>query len=245
MILSGAVIIPARFQSTRFAGKPLADIHGKPMIQHVYERCVKAVGAHLVHVATDSDAIKGAVENFGGNVIWTSEACLTGTDRVAEANKKLGADFIVNVQGDEPMINPNDIKTVFRAMQNDSSCVLNCFCDIEDRERGMASIPKVVVSQSCKLIYMSRSGIPFDKSLKSHALFKQVCIYGFSKEHLELFSSYPGKTENETHEDIELLRFLDMDVTVQMIKVSSGTHAVDTPQDLKRVVTMMADTHSQ
>ena len=242
MILNGAVIIPARFQSTRFAGKPLVDIHGKPMIQHVYERSVEAVGSDFVHVATDSDEIQSAVKGFGGSVIRTSETCLTGTDRIAEANKVLGADFIVNVQGDEPMVNPCDIKTVFLAMQKDSSRVINCYCEIEDWERGMASVPKVVVSQGQKLLYMSRAGIPFDKKLKSHAFFKQVCIYGFSNQHLDLFSRQSGKTENEIHEDIELLRFLDIDIPVQMVKVLGGSHAVDTPQDLERVIAIMADT---
>ena len=99
-----AVVIPARYESSRFPGKPLVDICGKPMIQHVWERSCEAVGKDKVFVATDDDRIKNAVEDFGGKVLMTSAGCLTGTDRVAEANLQLDCDFIVNVQGDEPLI---------------------------------------------------------------------------------------------------------------------------------------------
>lgn len=96
---SFAVVIPARFKSSRFPGKPLVDICGKPMIQHVWERCCKAVGPELVYVATDDEGIQDVVESFGGQVVMTSSECLTGTDRLAEANQALDKDFIVNVQG--------------------------------------------------------------------------------------------------------------------------------------------------
>jgi len=118
---NGAVVIPARLKSSRFPGKPLAKINGKMMIHHVYDRCVKAVGKRLVYVATDDSVISKAVKNFGGNVIMTSPDCLTGTDRLAEANMQLDYDFLVNVQGDEPMINPESIRTIFDAMMHNTS----------------------------------------------------------------------------------------------------------------------------
>lgn len=235
----GAVVIPARYKSTRFPGKPLADIHGKSMIQHVYDACVEAVGKDLVYIATDSDLIKKEAESFGGNIIMTSEKCLTGTDRLAEVNEILELDFLVNVQGDEPMILPQNIREIFNIMTQDSTSVLCCYCDIEAREKESPTVPKVVVSNSSKLLYISRSGVPFDQKLTSHARFKQVCIYGFGRGHLKFFSSQVTKSSNEVFEDIEILRFLDFDIPVQMIKVSAGSYAVDTPEDLLRIRQLM------
>tara|TARA_B110000008_G_C16877215_1_gene527325 strand:+ start:92 stop:823 length:732 start_codon:yes stop_codon:yes gene_type:complete len=239
MINKGAVVIPARYQSSRFPGKPTADINGKPMIRHVYERCVAAVGGDRVYVATDDISIKKVVESFSGQVVMTSSECLTGTDRLAEANELLNLDFLVNVQGDEPMIDPSSIKSVFNAMTKDTSQIINCYCDINSDEINMPSIPKVVVSCSGRLIYMSRGGCPFDKSGVPMAKYKQVCIYGFSRAHLEIFKARSLKTLNEGVEDIEILRFLDLDYSVQMIQVAAGGVAVDTPQDLARVRILM------
>ncbi len=236
----GAVVIPARYKSSRFPGKPLVEIHGKSMIQHVYEACVEAVGKGLVYVATDSDSIRKVVESFNGIVVMTSEKCLTGTDRLAEVNEMLDLDFLINVQGDEPMISSQDIRKIFHMMSEDSTSVLNCYCDIHLREKESPTVPKVVVSNSSKLLYMSRTGIPYDKNLRSHARFKQVCIYGFSRKHLKFFSSQRQKSLNEKYEDIEILRFLDFDIPVQMIKVAAGSCAVDTPEDLVRIRRLMA-----
>lgn len=237
----GAVVIPARYESSRFPGKPLVDINGKPMIQHVFEKCAEAVGKDLVYVATDSKLIKLAVEAFGGKVVMTSKNCLTGTDRLAEVNNTLNLDFLVNVQGDEPMICPSHVSDIYKMMKKDCANVLNCFCDIEPEERESPTIPKVVLSSSSKLLYMSRMGVPSDKSLISHAKFKQVCIYGFSRDHLNFFAAQDGKSPNEMYEDIEILRFLDGDIPVQMVEVKKGSVAVDTPDDLIRVRLLMTD----
>lgn len=231
----GAVIIPARYKSSRFPGKPLIDIHGKSMIQRVYERCVQSVGINRVYVATDDIRIEENVRGFGGRSVLTSSDCLTGTDRIAEANAKLGYDFIVNVQGDEPLINPLDILKVFSHMEHDCSNIVNCYSVLSKEEKLMASVPKVVVSNTGKLLYISRGGIPFNKSGNPKPLYKQVCIYGFSKSHLEIFSKSSLKTQIEEFEDIEVLRFLEMDYKVQMIQVEAGSVAVDTPNDLERV----------
>jgi 3-deoxy-manno-octulosonate cytidylyltransferase (CMP-KDO synthetase) len=236
----GAVVIPARFESSRFPGKPLADIHGKPMIQHVYEACVKAVGMEAVYIATDSGSIKRVVESFSGKVIMTSENCITGTDRLAEVNESLNLDFLINVQGDEPMVSPQDIRKIFHLMSEDCTSVLNCYCDIDSQEKESPTVPKVVLSNSSKLLYMSRMGVPYDKEQRSHAMFKQVCIYGFSRNHLKFFSSQDKKSTNERYEDIEILRFLDFDIPVNMIKVDAGSYAVDTPEDLTRIRQLMA-----
>ena len=110
MIPNYIVVIPARYDSTRLPGKPLVDIAGKTMIQRVYEQCIKAVKANLVYVATDDDRIRSACESFGAQVVMTSSKCLTGTDRVAEVSRKIDARYYINVQGDEPLFNPADIK---------------------------------------------------------------------------------------------------------------------------------------
>lgn len=140
--------------------KPLVDICGKPMIQHVWERCCLAVGQEKVYVATDDVRIQSAVEAFGGQVVMTSSECLTGTDRLAEANLQLNCDFIVNVQGDEPLINPDDINMVIKAFLK-SGNVTNAMCAItSEQEFRSFTVPKVTFSQSGKLLYMSRAGIP-------------------------------------------------------------------------------------
>ncbi len=232
-----AVVIPARYQSSRFPGKPLVDLCGKPMIQHVWERCCEAVGAEKVYVATDSDQIEATVKDFGGAILRTSTECLTGTDRLAEANQELNCDFIINVQGDEPLISPDDINTVVQAYLGGDGCVVNAMCEITDEQEFRSfTVPKVVCDQSKKLLYMSRSAIPLTKSGEFKFAFKQVCIYAFSKEHLAFFISHQKKTPLEEVEDIEILRFLESQYPVQMIQVNSGSIAIDVPEDVERVI---------
>jgi 3-deoxy-manno-octulosonate cytidylyltransferase (CMP-KDO synthetase) len=232
-----AVIIPARYDSSRFPGKPLADICGKPMIQHVWERCCKAVGREIVYIATDNSMISNVAGNFGAKVVLTSSNCLTGTDRVAEANNQLNYDFIINVQGDEPLINPKDILTVIDEYLLNPETVINAMSPINDEiEFRSLTIPKVVASKSGNLLYMSRSPIPTNKANSFVFGFKQVCIYGFSKKHLEFFASHHQKSTIEQIEDIEILRFVENDIPVQMVKVGNGSIAVDVPSDLDKVI---------
>lgn len=241
--LTYAVVIPARYKSSRFPGKPLADIHGKPMIQHVWERCVQAVGNSNVFVATDDARIFSAVENFGGHPLLTPETSLTGTDRIAEANKILNRDFVINVQGDEPMINPSDIALIRDRYLSNPNIVVNAYTPLApDENPASPTLPKVVVSKGGYLMYMSRAPIPASKdgTRPTQAIFKQVCIYAFSREHLEVFSAATGKTPNEAIEDIEILRFLENDIRVQMVRVKNTGRAVDTPEDLEIVKRIMS-----
>jgi 3-deoxy-manno-octulosonate cytidylyltransferase (CMP-KDO synthetase) len=206
------------------------------MIQHVWERCCLAVGKNKVYVATDDLRIQKAVVEFGGQVVMTSSECLTGTDRLAEANLQLDRDFIVNVQGDEPIINPDDINTVIQVFL-ESGNVTNAMCQIEsEAEFRSLTVPKVVFSQSGKLLYMSRAGIPLTKTADYMFSYKQVCIYAFSRKQLAFFYSNKVKTPHEQVEDIEILRFLESDYPVQMVTVNSGSLAVDVPEDVERVV---------
>lgn len=234
-----AVVIPARYESSRFPGKPLVDICGKPMIQHVWERCCLAAGQEKVYVATDDSRIQNVVEGFGGQVVMTNSDCLTGTDRLAEANLQLNRDFIVNVQGDEPLINPEDINTVIEAFLK-SGNVTNAMCVINsEQEFRSFTVPKVTFSQSGKLLYMSRAGIPQTKTGEYKFGYKQVCIYAFSKEQLAFFYSNKAKTRHEQVEDIEILRFLESDYVVDMVEVEAGSLAVDVPTDVKAVITKL------
>jgi 3-deoxy-manno-octulosonate cytidylyltransferase (CMP-KDO synthetase) len=232
-----AVVIPARYQSSRFPGKPLVDILGKTMIQRVWERCCKAVDAQIVYVATDSEQIKQVCTSFGAQVIMTSSDCLTGTDRLAEANLVLNCDFIINVQGDEPLIEPEDIRSVIAEYQQFPETVINAMCPIiiEEEFRSF-TVPKVVTSKTGNLLYMSRSPIPVTKNNDFSFGFKQVCIYAFSKEHLVFFSSLKQKTKIEEVEDIEILRFLENDIPVKMLEVKSSSIAVDVPTDIDKVI---------
>jgi 3-deoxy-manno-octulosonate cytidylyltransferase (CMP-KDO synthetase) len=236
-----AVVIPARYQSSRFPGKPLIDLLGKPMIQRVWELCCKAVGCEYVYIATDSELIKDKAEGFGARIIMTSDTCLTGTDRLAEANKTLNCDFIINVQGDEPLINPADINTLIQAYLKTPHTIINAMCAIKNEtEFRSFTVPKVVTSKSGRLLYMSRSPIPITKNNDYHFGYKQVCIYVLSKEHLNFFSSHTEKTPIEVVEDIEILRFLENDIQVQMIEVKTASAAVDVPADLGKVITLLS-----
>jgi 3-deoxy-manno-octulosonate cytidylyltransferase (CMP-KDO synthetase) len=232
-----AILIPARYKSTRFPGKPLADIAGKPMIQHVWERCVEAVDARHVFVATDDDRIREACEKFGASVIMTSEDCLTGTDRVAEAAQGLPHDFFVNVQGDEPMLDAADILRVADAFRRSGGGVVNAMAPIRGEEEYLSrNVPKVVAAPDGRLQYMSRAPIPANKAGTFVKAWKQVCIYAFSRDQLARFSSATEKGPLEAIEDIEILRFLEMGIPVSIVELSSSSMAVDTPEDLQKVV---------
>ncbi|QBF81870.1 3-deoxy-manno-octulosonate cytidylyltransferase [Shewanella maritima] len=235
-----AVVIPARYKSSRFPGKPLVDLCGKPMIQHVWERCCEAVSPDKVFIATEDERIREAVEGFGGQVVMTSDKCLTGTDRLAEANLKLDCDFIVNVQGDEPLIDPANINVVIKRYLA-SGNITNAYSEItDDAEFTSLTVPKVVCSKTGRLVYMSRAAIPLTKSGEFIRAHKQVCIYAFSREHLAFFASHNEKSPLEEIEDIEILRFLEADYQVDMIEVPSGSLAVDVPEDVDKVVDVMA-----
>lgn len=236
------VVIPARLESTRLPEKPLIKIKGKTVIQRTFEQCLKAIPEKYVYIATDSHKIKEHVESFTCNVLLTSSSCLTGTDRIAEVAKKIEVDYYINVQGDEPLINPNDIKKVIQYIESDPKMisVYNGYSEIKDEsEYRSLTIPKVVMREDGRLLYMSRSPIPGNKIDKFQKSWKQICIYGFSKKSLLDFSKKTFKSELEEQEDIEILRFLEIGYEVQMIKLTGNSIAVDTPEDVERVKSML------
>ncbi|KIO77539.1 3-deoxy-manno-octulosonate cytidylyltransferase [Pedobacter lusitanus] len=231
------VVIPARYQSTRFPGKPLTVINGKSMLQRTYEQCIKAVDKNLVYVATEDQRIVDHCRFFGMQVLLTSDNCLTGTDRIAEVADLVKADYYINVQGDEPLFNPEDIKEVISRLDTYPGEILNGYCAItSERQYRSKSVPKVVFRPDGRLLYMSRSPVPGNKGLDFVKGWRQVCIYAFPYDALKAFAATENKTVLEAEEDIEILRFLELNYEVRMLELSSESIAVDSPEDLTEVL---------
>ena len=233
-----AIIIPARYKSSRFPGKPLTPILGKPMILWVADICASALNNNSVYIATDDQRIRDVVVEAGFNVLMTSDNALTGTDRVAEAASQIDADIYVNVQGDEPLINPNDILAIIDEKNKYPNEIINGCCEIGSNENPSSlNIPKVVFNENNYVLYMSRQLIPGTKS-KSYSpptYFKQVCIYAFNKTELFDYLNFGRKGTIELYEDIEILRFLEINKKIRVVKTNSSSLAVDIPEDVKKV----------
>lgn len=230
------IVIPARYKSSRFPGKPLANIAGKSMILRVWEICCKAIDSSKVYVATDDKRIEEHCLLYGINVVMTSESCLTGTDRIYEVSKKIDADIYVNVQGDEPLVNYEDILRIVDAACANPGCVINAMSKINNESDFRSpSVPKVITKEDGKLLYMSRAAIPTNKNFEFISAMKQVCIYAFPKQSLKTFSEKNQKTPIENIEDIEIIRFLELGYNVNMVEVESTSYAVDFPKDIERI----------
>ncbi len=236
-------VIPARYASTRFPGKPLVDIGGKTMIQRVYEQALKCNLAKVV-VATDDDRIAAEIIRFGGEFVMTSANHQSGTDRCAEVVKYLpNYDVVINIQGDEPFIDPKQV-----------SLIADCFLDpnvklatliktiYTEDELFNVNIPKVVVNSNQQAIYFSRHPIPFIRGaekntdwLKSHQLYKHIGIYGYQiTTLLELTKLAPSSLE--LAESLEQLRWIENGYQIQTKVTDIETIAIDTPEDLKKIV---------
>ena len=230
-------IIPARYKSSRYPGKPLVSILGKPMVIRVCEIAAKALGVDNVYVATEDERIVDVVEKYGYNAIMTSDSHKTGTDRLAEVASKIEADIYINIQGDEPMLNPDDILKIAKVKEIHYNEVINGMAYISDEEDpNNINIPKVLVNKNNELIYMSRLPIPGIKGTEEKpAYLKQVCIYAFNKSELIIYKDNPVKAYYEKFEDIEILRFLDHNKRIRMVHVDNFSLAVDVPSDVKIV----------
>jgi len=232
------IVIPARFKSSRFPGKPLAPILGKPMILWVAELSAKAVEKKFVYVATDDQRIADVVEQAGYQVVMTSENALTGTDRLAEVAGKVEADIYINVQGDEPLVDPEDIINVINAKKSFPREVVNGYCPLgSDEDPNNVNIPKVIFTEDKKLIYMSRHALPGFKDEKNapSVYYKQVCIYAFNRQQLMQFGQFGRKSLLENAEDIEILRFLEWGQTIRMVETKPGSLAVDVSGDVPNI----------
>ena len=231
------MVIPARYKSTRFPGKPLAKIKGIPMLKRTYMQCLKATNKNNIIIATEDLKIKNYCLENKMPVLMTSKKCLTGTDRIAEIAKKKKFDFYVNVQGDEPIFNPIDIKNLIKNMYKNPNAVLTGFCTIKEKKLFESkNIPKVIIGKKNELLYMSRKPIPNNGLNKKLNIFplRQVCAYSFPRKFLLKFPQ-KNKTYLEKLEDIEILRFLELGIPVKMVKMSSKSIAVDIPSDILKV----------
>ena len=233
-------VIPARYQSSRFPGKPLADICGKPMIWWVYQQCMKVEDFDEVYVATDDDKIFNTCTELGVKVIMTSDTHRTGTDRIGEVARKIPADLIVNIQGDEPLLEPATIKAAIEPFyHNPDLQISNLMAKITDPIYVVnCTVPKVITNRDGIGVYLTRATAPYPKGSLDYAYYKQVCVYGFKPEALQFYCDYGmtyGKAKVEAVEDIEILRFIENGYKVQYIEVDSETVAVDTPNDLQKV----------
>ena len=226
-------IIPARFGSARYPGKPLVKISGKSLIERVYKQAVRA-DLEKVIVATDDERIVEEVKSFGGNVALTGEHN-SGTDRIAEAVRRETCDIVINIQGDEPLIEPEIINSVTMALnENEWADVSTAAVKISDiQEIDDPNVVKVVFSTYGKDLYFSRSKIPFEKNSKPE-YYKHIGIYGYRKDFLRTFISLP-QSSLELAESLEQLRVLENGYNIHVSTVEYDSIGVDTPEDVKKV----------
>lgn len=227
------VIIPARYRSTRFEGKSLAEIDGKPMIFYVYQGCKKAKCANDVIVATDDERIKNAVEKFNGKAVMTSKECKNGTERVAEVAKSIDADIIVNVQGDEPLISPKAIEQAVMPLIEDESIRMSTLMTklTKEAEHNDTNIVKVVADKEGFALYFSRSLIPYPRKKEHLKVYRHIGIYVYRKDFL-LELADMQQTALEQIECLEQLRVLENGFKIKVIETNYDSISVDTPKDL-------------
>jgi 3-deoxy-manno-octulosonate cytidylyltransferase (CMP-KDO synthetase) len=232
------LIIPARYKSSRFPGKPLTLIKGKSMISRVYNQCLKAISKDSIYIATEDKRIADHCKENNMQFLMTSDECLTGTDRLCEVSKLVDADYYINIQGDEPLFNPIDIKNIIQELSKEKTLydVYCGYCSIDSRDTFFSfNMPKVIFNKKKELIYISRAPIPSNKKNDFRKGFRQVCGYAFSKKSLEVFD-IKYKTYFESIEDIELLRFLELGVKVKMVEMSKESIPVDVKEDIEKVL---------
>lgn len=223
-------LIPARYHSTRFEGKPLALIAGIPMIQRVYNQCIQSKSLASVIVLTDSIDIYDFCYSMRMNCLIVDEECLTGTDRCAKGIKDIEGDVFVNIQGDEPLINPEAIDQLVESHTLGS--VSNAYVELDfySDKRHDNNVVKVVTDSYNNALYYSRLSIPYMQKEES-VVKQQLGLYAFNREFLEMFPHLPVH-ELEKSESVEMLRFVENGFKVKMVKVEDEGYSVDTPEDL-------------
>lgn len=249
-----AGIIPARFASTRFPGKPLAEINGKTMIQRVYEQASIA-NLDVVIVATDDERIRTHVESFGGNVVLTSASHPTGTDRCKEAldiwtaQKNTHFDAVINIQGDEPYIHPEQINHLALALHDKTTQLATLIKPLNNqRDLENPGIIKVSFRNDFRALYFSRSIIPFprttniEEALKNKAFYKHIGMYGYRSDILSEITKLQ-QTPLELLESLEQLRWLEYGYDIKLIVTNLETRSVDTPEDLKILLSETNSNH--
>lgn len=233
------LVIPARYGSMRFPGKPLTDIAGKTMIERVYDQAKQSRFAARVIVATDDQRIESKVKEFGGEALMTPSDIASGSERVAWIANKIEADIFVNIQGDEPLIPPETIdRTIEPMITNSHIDIGTAACRFTNENDAFSpDIVKVVRTFSGRALYFSRSPIPFQREAPASPVphLKHVGIYAFRKSALEQFASLTISPLEES-EKLEQLRALENDMYVHVALVGSDSIAIDTPEDVARVI---------
>lgn len=236
-------IIPARFASSRFPAKALAEIDGKTMIQRVVEQAQKAQSLDRVVVATDHEAIAGHVRSFGGEVIMTSENHQSGTDRCFEAMQAVGGnvDYVINIQGDEPFIKPEQIDLLASALTGDTE-LATLVKKIEDLHvLTSPSTPKVVLNSRSEALYFSRQTLPYlrerkpEEWLQFHTFYKHIGIYAYRADILARITQLPPSLL-EKAEALEQLRWLENGYRIRCVVTELDSYGIDTPDDLERLM---------
>ena len=232
--------IPARYASTRLPGKPLLLLAGRPMIEHVYRRVARAQGLERVVVLTDDERIAAAVEAFGGEWEMTPADCPSGTDRIAHAARRWGAAAVVNVQGDEPLIDPAAVSALARHLaEHPEDPMVTLAAAARPDELDDPHAVKVVLDRAGYALYFSRAGIPYPRNAGGAAAQKHLGVYGYQRAALlELAGLAP--TPLETAESLEQLRALESGLRIRVLLVERGSPGVDTREDLERAERLLA-----
>jgi len=233
-------IIPARWGSTRFEGKVLADLCGKPVVQHVWESAKKAKTLDDLIVAADDERIIRTVKEFGGKAIFTSPAQPSGTDRLAEAVNPLEVDIVVNIQGDEPLVQPIMIDNLVMALQNEKQAQMATMIKKIEKLEEIANphVVKVVIDKNGYALYFSRSVIPYHRADTEEPVkplyYKHIGLYAFTKDFLFTFRNLPTSSL-EKAEKLEQLRVLEFGYRIKTVETKFDTVGIDTPEDLEKV----------
>lgn len=232
-------VIPARYSSTRFEGKVLADILGKPMIQHVWERAKQAKTLDDLIIACDDERVASTARDFGAKVAMTSKGHASGTDRISEVVNPLDVKIVINIQGDEPLIHPMMIDSVARALLEDSSLSMATVMKkiTDPLSINDPHVVKVVVDKNNFALYFSRAAIPYlavNSEVENPVYYKHIGLYGYTKDFLFIYKNFPPSSLERT-ECLEQLRVLDEGLRIKVIETKYDTVGVDTPQDLEKL----------
>jgi len=252
--IKATAVIPARYASTRFPGKPLALIKGLPMIQHVCHQVSKAKTVEQVIVATDDERIATAVKVFGGEVMMTRADHPTGTDRLAEVAERIDAELIVNVQGDEPLIDPRMVDQAVQPLLDDPQIRMGTLAGRIDQLDDFynPNVVKVVKDRAGRALYFSRAPIPWPRDLSRDelaqalnrvVLYRHIGLYVYRRDLLLEYPQLP-KTPLESLENLEQLRALENGIRLHVAETEFACHGVDTPEDLERVSRLMSELNS-
>jgi 3-deoxy-manno-octulosonate cytidylyltransferase (CMP-KDO synthetase) len=234
--------IPARYAASRFPGKLLADLHGKPVIQHTYEKVHQSGLFDHVIIVTDTSEIESVVLGFGGDVVRSQKDHQCGSDRIAEAVFDLDVDIVINVQGDEPFIRPEGLASLIEVFKSDTKKdvdLASLMIPVSD-EMNNPNVVKVITDLCNRALYFSRSAIPHQQSKETRTtVYKHVGVYAFRKSALIDFYEH-APTPLELAEQIEAIRYLEMGKTIQMIETQFEGVGIDAPEDLERAKKLMS-----